>query len=160
MKVYNIILRGFDQIDFPRHITRNAQIIMKRFCRDNPVERLGYQKDGVLDIKKHKWFQVCSEEKVWCTMFWVLIKNILSCIFCVSGFWLVWTGGEESPTTNYSISTELYRYYKLWSVWKGFKCAKWWDKWLGCWLLKYDCLFKFWIKHIKLKFWPNLAEFA
>jgi hypothetical protein len=22
MKVYNIILRGFDQIDFPRHITR------------------------------------------------------------------------------------------------------------------------------------------
>ena len=31
---------------------------MKRFCRDNPVERLGYQKHGVLDIKKHRWFQV------------------------------------------------------------------------------------------------------
>ena len=75
MKVYNIILRGFDQIDFPRHITRfindkhkmyidnvffgrNAVTIMKRFCKDNPVERLGYQKDGILDIKKHKWFQV------------------------------------------------------------------------------------------------------
>jgi len=57
MKVYNIILRGFDQIDFPRHITRNAVTIMKRFCKDNPVERLGYQKDGILDIKKHKWFQ-------------------------------------------------------------------------------------------------------
>lgn len=57
MKVYNIILRGFDQIDFPRHITRNAVLIMKKFCRDNPTERLGYQKDGVLDIKKHKWFQ-------------------------------------------------------------------------------------------------------
>ena len=31
---------------------------MKKFCKDNPVERLGYQKDGILDIKKHKWFQV------------------------------------------------------------------------------------------------------
>ena len=31
---------------------------MKKFCRENPVERLGYQKDGMLDIKKHKWFQV------------------------------------------------------------------------------------------------------
>jgi len=57
MKVYNIILKGFDQIDFPRHITRNAVAIMKKFCKDNPVERLGYQKDGILDIKKHKWFQ-------------------------------------------------------------------------------------------------------
>jgi len=57
MKVYNIILRGFDQIEFPRHITRTAVTIMKRFCRENPVERLGYQKDGILDIKKHRWFQ-------------------------------------------------------------------------------------------------------
>ena len=31
---------------------------MKRFCRENPVERIGYQKDGVADIKKHRWFQV------------------------------------------------------------------------------------------------------
>ena len=33
---------------------------MKRFCRENPAERLGYQKDGIKDIKKHKWFQVTS----------------------------------------------------------------------------------------------------
>ena len=32
--------------------------MMKRFCRENPVERIGYQKDGVADIKKHRWFQV------------------------------------------------------------------------------------------------------
>ena len=38
--------------------TRNAVLIMKRFCRENPAERLGYQKDGIKDIKKHKWFQV------------------------------------------------------------------------------------------------------
>ena len=32
--------------------------LMRRLCRDSPSERLGYQKDGILDIKKHKWFQV------------------------------------------------------------------------------------------------------
>jgi len=57
MKVYNIILRGFDQIDVPRHISRTAVTLMKRFCKENPVERIGYQKDGVQDIKKHRWFQ-------------------------------------------------------------------------------------------------------
>lgn len=57
MKVYNIILRGFDQIDVPRHVSRTAVTLMKRFCKENPVERIGYQKDGVLDIKKHRWFQ-------------------------------------------------------------------------------------------------------
>lgn len=39
-------------------INRNAVLIMKRFCREIPAERLGYQKDGIMDIKKHKWFQV------------------------------------------------------------------------------------------------------
>jgi len=57
MKVYNIILRGFDQIDVPRHVSRTAVTLMKRFCKENPVERIGYQKDGVHDIKKHRWFQ-------------------------------------------------------------------------------------------------------
>jgi hypothetical protein len=33
---------------------------MKKFCRDNPAERLGYQKDGIQDIKKNRWFQVHS----------------------------------------------------------------------------------------------------
>lgn len=57
MKIYNIILRGIDQIEFPRHVTKTAIALVKRFCRDNPAERLGYQKDGILDIKKHRWFQ-------------------------------------------------------------------------------------------------------
>jgi len=26
------------------------------FCRDNPVERLGYGVNGIKDVKKHKWF--------------------------------------------------------------------------------------------------------
>ena len=55
MKTYNIILRGMDMIEFPRKITRNAQNLIKKLCRDNPAERLGYQKDGLKDIKKHKY---------------------------------------------------------------------------------------------------------
>lgn len=54
MRTYNIILKGIDQIDFPRSITRNAQALIKRLCRDNPAERLGYQKGGISDIQKHK----------------------------------------------------------------------------------------------------------
>ena len=54
MKTYNIILKGMDMIEFPRKITRNAGNMIKKLCRDNPTERLGYQKNGLKDIQKHK----------------------------------------------------------------------------------------------------------
>ena len=54
MKIYNIILRGIEQIEFPRHVTKTAIAIIRKFCRENPTERLGYQKDGINDIKKHR----------------------------------------------------------------------------------------------------------
>lgn len=54
MRTYNIILKGIDAIEFPRNITRNAMALIKKLCRDNPAERLGYQKGGISDIKKHK----------------------------------------------------------------------------------------------------------
>lgn len=56
MKTYNIILRGIDAIDFPRNISQKAQNLIKKLCRDNLIERLGYQKGGISDIMKHKWF--------------------------------------------------------------------------------------------------------
>ncbi|KAL0274709.1 UNVERIFIED_CONTAM: hypothetical protein PYX00_002773 [Menopon gallinae] len=56
MKTYNIILKGIDAIEFPRNITRNANALIKKLCRDNPAERLGYQKGGISEIQKHKWF--------------------------------------------------------------------------------------------------------
>jgi hypothetical protein len=55
MKIYNIILRGIEQIEFPRHVTKTAITIIRKFCRENPTERLGYQKDGIYDIKKHRY---------------------------------------------------------------------------------------------------------
>ncbi|KAM7303750.1 putative cAMP-dependent protein kinase catalytic subunit [Ixodes scapularis] len=57
MKTYNVILKGIDMLDFPRNMSRNAVSLIKRLCRENPSERLGYQKGGIMDIKKHKWFQ-------------------------------------------------------------------------------------------------------
>ncbi|XP_070496796.1 cGMP-dependent protein kinase 1 isoform X2 [Chironomus tepperi] len=56
MRTYNIILKGIDAIEFPRNITRNATALIKKLCRDNPSERLGYQRGGIQEIQKHKWF--------------------------------------------------------------------------------------------------------
>lgn len=56
MRTYNIILKGIDAIEFPRNITRNASALIKKLCRDNPTERLGYQRGGISEIQKHKWF--------------------------------------------------------------------------------------------------------
>jgi len=56
MKTYNMILKGIDAVDFPRKITRNAQNLIKKLCRDNPTDRLGYGKSGTNQIQKHRWF--------------------------------------------------------------------------------------------------------
>lgn len=54
MKTYNIILKGIDMVDFPKHMSRSAVQLIKKLCRDIPTERLGYQRGGTLDIRKHK----------------------------------------------------------------------------------------------------------
>ena len=54
MRTYNIILKGIDIIEFPRHISRDAINLIRKLCRDNPAERLGYQKGGIEDIKRHE----------------------------------------------------------------------------------------------------------
>jgi len=70
MKTYNIILKGIDAIEFPRKVSKMAASLIKRLCRyrykqhiftksiiiyrENPVERIGYQKDGIKDIQKHQ----------------------------------------------------------------------------------------------------------
>ena len=54
MQTYNLILRGMDMVEFPRKINKSAQHLVKKLCRDNPAERIGYQRDGLRDIKKHK----------------------------------------------------------------------------------------------------------
>ena len=58
MKTYNIILKGIDAIDFPRNITGRAKELIKKLCRDNSAERLGYQKGGIRDITKHRYVKI------------------------------------------------------------------------------------------------------
>lgn len=54
LKTYNLILKGIDAIEFPKHVSRSAISLIKRLCRDVPTERLGYQRNGIADIRKHK----------------------------------------------------------------------------------------------------------
>ena len=44
-------------VQFPYKISRKAESIIKSLCRQDPSERLGYQKGGIADIKKHRWYQ-------------------------------------------------------------------------------------------------------
>ncbi|XP_076458785.1 cGMP-dependent protein kinase 1-like isoform X2 [Babylonia areolata] len=57
MKTYNIILKGIDVIEFPKKVSRSATLLIKKLCRENPAERLGYGKNGLADVRKNKWFQ-------------------------------------------------------------------------------------------------------
>lgn len=54
MRTYTLILKGIDKVDFPSHMSRSAVLLIKKLCRDVPTERLGYQRGGIDDIKKHK----------------------------------------------------------------------------------------------------------
>ncbi|XP_030379878.1 cGMP-dependent protein kinase, isozyme 1-like isoform X2 [Scaptodrosophila lebanonensis] len=56
LKTYKLILKGIDMVSFPIHMSRSAVQLVKKLCRRNPVERIGYQKGGLQDVKKHKWF--------------------------------------------------------------------------------------------------------
>ena len=38
-------------------MSRKAESVIKSLCRQEPSERIGYQKAGVNDIRKHRWFQ-------------------------------------------------------------------------------------------------------
>ncbi|KAF5400164.1 cGMP-dependent protein kinase [Paragonimus heterotremus] len=57
MRTYNIILKGINAIEFPKTITRNAQNLIKKLCKENPTERLGTRKGGITEIRKHIWFE-------------------------------------------------------------------------------------------------------
>lgn len=54
LKTYNIILKGIDAIEYPRHVSRSAISLIKKLCRDWPADRLGYQRNGIDEIRKHK----------------------------------------------------------------------------------------------------------
>lgn len=64
MQTYNLILRGIDCIQLSQRIPKKAQMIIKRLCRQNGMDRLGLQKNGIKDIKGHQWFNEFDWEKL------------------------------------------------------------------------------------------------
>ncbi|XP_018614547.2 cGMP-dependent protein kinase 2 [Scleropages formosus] len=56
MMTYTFILKGIEKIEFPKKITRRPEDLIRKLCRQNPTERLGNLKNGIIDIKKHRWF--------------------------------------------------------------------------------------------------------
>ncbi|XP_061673228.1 cGMP-dependent protein kinase 1 isoform X4 [Syngnathoides biaculeatus] len=57
MRVLSETVRGIDNIDFPKAISKSASSLIKKLCRQNPSERLGSRRNGAKDIQKHKWFE-------------------------------------------------------------------------------------------------------
>ncbi|KAM6136032.1 cGMP-dependent protein kinase 2 isoform 1-T1 [Phoenicopterus ruber ruber] len=55
MMTYNLILKGIEKLDFPKIITRRPEDLIRKLCRQNPTERLGNLRNGINDIKKHRW---------------------------------------------------------------------------------------------------------
>ncbi|CAH0604635.1 unnamed protein product [Chrysodeixis includens] len=56
MKTYTLILRGIDAVAFHPRVAKSAQMLIRKLCRAVPAERIGYLKNGMGDIKNHKWF--------------------------------------------------------------------------------------------------------
>jgi len=54
MRTYKLILKGIDFINFPETVGKNAYNLIRKLCRENPQDRLGAQRGGLSDIKKHK----------------------------------------------------------------------------------------------------------
>ncbi|KAG7243894.1 hypothetical protein INR49_006049 [Caranx melampygus] len=57
LKILTATIRGIDQIEFPKNISKSASSLIKKLCRSNPSERLGTLRNGAKDIQKHKWFE-------------------------------------------------------------------------------------------------------
>uniref|UniRef100_A0A673INS3 cGMP-dependent protein kinase n=1 Tax=Sinocyclocheilus rhinocerous TaxID=307959 RepID=A0A673INS3_9TELE len=57
IRIYTMVLHGIEKVDFPKRISKRPEDLIRRLCKLNPAERLGNKKNGIIDIKKHKWFQ-------------------------------------------------------------------------------------------------------
>lgn len=54
MDIYNAILKGIGAVNFPRQMNKMTQGLVKQLCRSDPTERIGYQKGGIQDIRRHE----------------------------------------------------------------------------------------------------------
>ncbi|KAE8753220.1 hypothetical protein FOCC_FOCC000143 [Frankliniella occidentalis] len=57
MRTYNFILKGIESVAMPAAVGRSAAHLIRSLCKAVPAERLGYQRAGLQDVRRHKWFQ-------------------------------------------------------------------------------------------------------
>ena len=50
-------MKGIDVATFPSKISKYGKEIIKNLVQVNPSKRLGNFKNGIDDIKNHRWFQ-------------------------------------------------------------------------------------------------------
>ncbi|KAL3283502.1 hypothetical protein HHI36_006641 [Cryptolaemus montrouzieri] len=53
---YNMILKGIDHCRFPHHLSTKCKHLIIRLCKSRSTDRLGYSKNGMMDVKNHSWF--------------------------------------------------------------------------------------------------------
>ncbi|VDP66276.1 unnamed protein product [Schistosoma curassoni] len=66
MKIYNIILKGINTIEFPKSITRNAQCLIKKLCSYSPSQShplLAWSCDAISSPTDLSNFDSYSEEE-------------------------------------------------------------------------------------------------
>ncbi|GJQ86005.1 hypothetical protein Trydic_g14949 [Trypoxylus dichotomus] len=64
MKTYQLILRGIANVNFPKWMSNHSIEIVRKLCKPVPTDRLGCQRGGANDIRKHRWFDAFEWEKL------------------------------------------------------------------------------------------------
>lgn len=135
MKTYNIILRGMDVMEFPKKIGRNPQNLIRRLCRESPTERLGYQKDGLADVKNHKW-DVSKFLLAICNQIILLGSIIMRWVVLLSGprFFKQWVPQCTGQIFYPADKSYQNQFIVHWSrVFPANSPLNTWNKWYGAW---------------------------
>ncbi|KAF7219758.1 cGMP-dependent protein kinase 2 [Nothobranchius furzeri] len=97
IKIYTTVLHGIEKVDFPKRIGKRPDDLIRRLCRLNPADRLGNKKDGIMDIKKHKWFRGFNWEGLRCRQLVSPLKRQLTGPMDHSYFDIFSPDTEEPP---------------------------------------------------------------
>lgn len=61
-KIYAKILDGV--LKYPPYLTEAAKSIISKLCRPRPGQRLGNTKNGIKDVRHHRWFSSMNWHKL------------------------------------------------------------------------------------------------
>nr|XP_015194556.1 PREDICTED: cGMP-dependent protein kinase 1-like isoform X3 [Lepisosteus oculatus] len=61
-RIYSKILDGI--LKFPHHMGEGARSLISKLCRLRPGQRLGNNKNGIKDIRNHRWFNNLNWQKL------------------------------------------------------------------------------------------------